>query len=386
MGGGHTHALVLRKWAMDPLPGAQVTFVNPGVKAPYTGMLPGFVAGHYTRDELDIDLVKLTRQAGARLIVDRAIGIDTANKRVHLQGRPDIDYNTLSIDIGITSKIPDLAFNHSRIVPAKPLGRFADAWAQLLAHARDSGTAPKIAIVGGGVAGVELALAMAHRMGEIGHDTPSITILESGDTLLRELNRSARRKLQSEMAEADIQIQTQADGSDLAKDADFVVSAAGATPHAWIAQTNLAVDSGYIQVDKHLRSLNTPDVFAAGDCAHLSYAPRPKAGVFAVRQAPVLFHNLRAHLSGGKFTSYAPQKTYLKLISLGRKSAVTDKWGVGLSGGWVWTWKDRIDQAFMAQFRKIQPMPAPKQPVSMALGVAELLAQHDHACGACGAK
>ncbi|MEL6826603.1 MAG: selenide, water dikinase SelD [Pseudomonadota bacterium] len=386
LGGGHTHALVLRKWAMDPLAGVQVTLVNPDVKAPYTGMLPGFVAGHYSRDELDIDLVRLARRAGARLIVDRAVGIDTGRKRVHLANRPDILYDTLSFDVGISSHVPTSEPGHPAIIPAKPLGPFADKWSALIERSISGGPPAKVGILGGGVAGVELALAMAHRLEAVSAGAPCVQIIESGDTLLRELNASARRSLISELAKAGIQIDLQANMSALSADIDFIVSAAGAAPHAWIAETGLSLEAGYIEVDKYLRSTNTPDVFAAGDCAHLSDAPRPKAGVFAVRQAPALFHNLRAQLSGGDFTSYAPQDAYLKLISLGRTSAVTDKWGIGLSGDWVWRWKNRIDQAFMRQFQEPDSMPSPKRPHDMALGATELLEQQEKACGACGAK
>ncbi|MEO1552784.1 MAG: selenide, water dikinase SelD, partial [Pseudomonadota bacterium] len=360
--------------------------VNPDVNAPYTGMLPGFVAGHYDRDELDIDLVRLARQSGARLIVDRAIGIDTTRKRVQLATRPDIAYDTLSIDIGISAKTPPQPDHLPTIITAKPLGPFADEWAHLVTRIQADQAAPKIAILGGGVAGIELALAMAHRLNGLGCSTPAIQVLETGHEPLRELNGAARRALLSEAEKAGIKIETDANLSAAAPDTDFIVSAAGASPHSWIAETGLDTKSGYIQVDKYLRSTNQPDVFAAGDCAFLSHAPRPKAGVFAVRQAPALFSNLRAHLSGGDLTAYAPQRSYLKLISVGRKSAVTDKWGIGLSGDWVWRWKDRIDQAFMAQFHEIRPMPAPKRASIMALGVADLLDQHDHACGACGAK
>ncbi|MEM7457980.1 MAG: selenide, water dikinase SelD [Pseudomonadota bacterium] len=386
LGGGHTHALVLRKWAMNPLAGVQVTLVDPGVKAPYTGMLPGYVAGHYDRDELDIDLMRLARQAGARLIVDRAIAIDTTQKRVQLANRPAIAYDTLSIDIGISSKTPPQSLHHPVITPAKPLGPFADKWSQLVERTETNETAPKVAVLGGGVAGVELALAVAHRLANANAQKPSVRILESGKTLLRELNASARQRLLSELGKAGIQIETEADDSALTDDLDFIVSAAGAAPYAWIADTGLSLTDGYIQVDKYLRSTNAPDVFAAGDCAFLSHAPRPKAGVFAVRQAPTLFHNLRAQLSGGQLQAYTPQRSYLKLISLGRKSAVTDKWGIGVSGDWVWRWKDRIDQAFMAQFKAAKPMPAPDRPQALALGAAELLEAHDQACGACGAK
>lgn len=386
LGGGHTHALVLRKWAMTPLPGVQVTLVNPDVKAPYTGMLPGYVAGHYQRAELDIDLVKLARAAGARLIVDRAIGIDTETKRVSLADRPDVAYDTLSIDIGVTSDLADQAKQGQVIVPAKPLGPFADAWSTLLDRMGGETAGPGIAIIGAGVAGAELALAMAHRLQVMGHSSAKITLVEAASEPLRELNPSARRKLLSDLQAACIDIKTNASIDAIKSDTDFTVSTAGAKPYGWLSETGLAHEDGYVIVNARLQSPHAPEVFAAGDCAHLTHAPRPKAGVFAVRQAPVLFDNLRAQLSGGVLRTYQPQQSYLKLISRGRKSAVTDKWGIGVSGDWVWRWKDRIDQDFMTQFRQPVEMPQVPRPGHLALGVEALLDQNDKPCGACGAK
>ena len=386
LGGGHTHALVLRKWAMKPLAGVQVTLVNPDVKAPYTGMLPGFVAGHYSRDALDIDLVKLARAAGARLIIDRAIAIDTKTKRVQLSRRPDIAYDTLSIDIGVTSALAADQSGTRDIVPAKPLGRFASAWDDFLARVDALDAPPKIAIIGAGVAGVELALAMAFRLRKEGQTSATVKLIEAGPEPLRELNRSARRKLLSDLDAAGVEIETNRSADTLKQDTDFIVSTAGAAPYAWLSETGLALESGSVAVNPQLQSINAPDVFATGDCAHLSHAPRPKAGVFAVRQAPVLFENLRAQLSGNSLRSYHPQRAYLKLISRGRKSAVTDKWGIGLAGDWIWHWKDRIDQAFMKQFQTRTEMPLPPRPEQLALDVAALLDQTENPCGACGAK
>lgn len=397
LGGGHAHALVLKKWAMAPLPGARVTLVNPQAKAPYTGMLPGFVAGHYQRSDLDIDLVRLARQAGARLIIDRAIGINTESKRIQLQTRPDIDYDTLSIDIGITSALTELPGADQFLIPAKPLGPLADAWSALIEDARETEQAPEIAILGGGVAGVELALAMAHRLNAM--NLPGeVRLIEAGASILRESSAAARRKLTAELGRADIQVINNATVSALTENgvqldsapdlvpANFIVSAAGAAPHAWLASTSLELDKGYVTVDKTLGSTNTPHVFAVGDCAHMVHAPRPKAGVFAVRQAPVLFENLCADLSNRPFKTFSPQKSYLKLISTGRKSAVTDKWGIGLSGKSIWRLKDRIDQAFMEQFRHATQMPLPELPEKHAAGLEDLYEAHALQCGGCGAK
>ena len=160
IGGGHAHALVLRRWGMKPLPGARLTLINPGPTAPYTGMLPGHVAGHYPRDALEIDLVRLARFAGARLILGRVDALDRERRRVHVAGRGWIAYDLASIDIGITSDLPDLPGFAEHAIAAKPLGPFADAWAAFRAGAGPA----EIAVIGGGVGGVELAMAMAHAL------------------------------------------------------------------------------------------------------------------------------------------------------------------------------------------------------------------------------
>lgn len=398
LGGGHAHALVLRKWAMAPLPGAQVTIVNPQVKAPYTGMLPGFVAGHYDREELDIDLVRLARQANARLVIDRAVGIDLERKKVQLAESPNLAYDALSIDIGITSKLVDLSGADKHLVPAKPLGTLSTAWNALIERAKNTGFKPSIAILGGGVAGVELALSMAFRLRTEIAGGGSVRLIEAGNTLLGELRAQARKALLRELERSNVEVLLNTIATEVSEqgvhtgpsnqliDANFIVSAAGARPHDWLESTGLKLRDGYIAVDEHLKAIETPSVYASGDCAHLIDAPRPKAGVFAVRQAPVLFNNLRTELSSGQLRSYRPQNDYLKLISTGRKSAVTDKWGLGLSGDWVWRLKDRIDRKFMDQFRGTIDMPGTKLPPTVAHGVSEYIQQHENPCGGCGAK
>ena len=134
IGGGHAHALVLRMWGMDPLPGTRLTVIDPNPVAPYTGMLPGLIAGHYRRDELMIDLVRLARFAGARVILDRVTGIDPASRQIHLSGRPPLPYDLAAIDVGITSDLPDRPGAVEHAVAAKPLGRYSEAWEAFVAN------------------------------------------------------------------------------------------------------------------------------------------------------------------------------------------------------------------------------------------------------------
>ncbi len=389
IGGGHTHALVLLRWGMRPLPGVRVTLINPGPTAPYSGMLPGFVAGHYARDDLDIDLVRLGRFAGARLILGAATALDPETRTITVPGRPPIAYDVASVDIGITSDMPDLPGFANHAVPAKPLGPFADRWSAFLAG---EGRA-RVAVIGGGVAGAELAMAMAHALGTAGRER-EVRLIDRGE-VLRELTEPAQDRLYDGLARCGVQIvenapiaRIEAKGVRLAGDrllpADFVTGAAGARPYDWLAETGLATHDGFLSVGATLQT-SDPRVFATGDCADLTDDPRPKAGVYAVRQAPILFDNLRATLSGGDLRPYRPQSDYLKLVSMGGKTAMGAKFGTARSGPLLWRLKDRIDQAFMAKFRDLPGMEPDPLPLTVAEGVREALGDKP-LCGGCGAK
>lgn len=379
MGGGHTHALVLRMLGMKPIPGARLTLINPGPTAPYTGMLPGHVAGHYDRDTLDIDLVRLARFADARLILGRADAIDRAAGRVHVEGFGAVGYDIASLDIGITSDVPSIPGFSDHAIAAKPLGPFAEAWRVF----REGTGSAEIAIIGGGVGGVELSMAMAHAMRQARRPA-RITVIDR-DTILPGARHRVTATLRGALVRFGIDVVEGADVSGIRADAvrlsdgreipsRFTVSAAGARPQDWLAETGLDLTDGFVTVDRYLRTTTDEAVYAAGDCAHLRHAPRPKAGVYAVRAAPVLEANLRAAATGSARKVFEPQGDYLKLISLGGKSALGEKWGAALSGPWVWRLKDRIDHRFMSRLKDLPAMEtdpgAPEQPL----------------CGGCGAK
>lgn len=391
IGGGHTHALVLRMWAMKPLPGVRLTLINPDPIAPYTGMLPGLIAGHYQRAEMMIDLVRLARFANARLILDRATDLNLTAKTIQLANRPPLPYDLASIDIGITSDLPDLPGFAQYAHSAKPLGAYAKAWAAFVAQALPS---PRLVIIGGGAGGVELALASSHRLRQAGA-SPHITLVDRGPTLLPSLSANSRAHLSAALTAHNITVLTNASPASAAQGevtlqdgrtlpSDFTLTVAGARPHPWLATTGLALHTGYITSDAFLRT-SDPNIFTSGDCAHLTHAPRPKAGVYAVRAAPILLANLRAALTEQPFRPFNPQKDHLKLIALGDKTALTDKWGLGFGGPWLWRIKDRIDRIFMAKFQDFPAMPQPALPPHPVTGLTEAIGDKP-LCGGCGAK
>ena len=316
---------------MAPLPGARVTLIHPGATAPYTGMLPGHAAGHYRREALEIDLVRLARFAGARLVSGMAQGIDLHAGLVEVAGRAPVRFDVLSLDIGIAGAIPDVP-GAQHMLAAKPLDVFAARWADFI-QAVDAGEArPEVCVIGAGAAGVELALAAMHRLK--GAPDVSVSLVEARPQIVSDLPGGPRRALVRALEEAGVRVikgasivQVSAEAVTLANGARLpsalTLSAAGARPHAWLSETGLALHEGYVAVDAHLRSTSHPNVFASGDCAHLTHAPRPKAGVYAVRAAPVLARNLETALrETGRLERFAPQGDYLRLISLGGQRAL----------------------------------------------------------------
>lgn len=396
IGGGHTHALVLRRWAMSPLAGARLTLINPAPTAPYSGMLPGHIAGHYQQADLEIDLVKLARFANARLVLGSALGIDLQLQRIQVSGQADISYDIASVDIGITTELPNIPGFAEHAIGAKPLDTYAKAWAVFLEKVTQGNVTPDITIIGGGVAGIELALAMMFRLNMLGTLGANVTVLEAAPTPLSGIGRRAQKTLLRHAAQLGIAIRPNAQVTRIAEDfvyfddgnkirSSLCIAAATPQPHHWLGQTGLANAAGFIEVKETLQSCQDPHIYAAGDCAELIFSPRPKAGVFAVREAPILYHNLRAALLGNHPKPFRPQKSYLKLVSTGGKGAVADKAGLRLDGAWLWRWKDRIDRKFMRQFENYPEMPAPILPRETAKGVKEALGDAP-LCGGCGAK
>ncbi|MGY6704926.1 FAD-dependent oxidoreductase [Roseinatronobacter sp.] len=357
IGGGHTHALVLHQLAQTPLLNARVTLVTPAPKAPYTGMLPGFIAGHYTRADLDIDLQDLVARIGGRLVLGKVDRLDLTEHVIGGEGFDDIGYDLVSVDIGITSDLPALQGYAEHAVSAKPLGAYAQRWNDWLEQVDSGVRRREVAVLGAGVAGVELALAMAFRL----RGQPHIVRVIDRGRALPNIGAFARKRLLAHLARFGIEVRDHVDVTAIEADkvicangesigASFVVGVAGTRPQEWLLQTGLELERGFIKVDRHLRTLTDERVFAVGDCAHMTHAPRPKAGVFAVRQAPYLLANLRAALGAGPWRAYQPQRDYLKLVSLGDKTALADKWGLPLEGRWLWRLKDSIDAKFMRQF------------------------------------
>lgn len=387
LGGGHAHVHVLRSFGMDPLPGVRLTLVARDVETPYSGMLPGLIAGHFAHEDCHIDLRRLARFASARLIHAEALGIDRIGRQVLFQGRPPLRYDLLSLDIGSTPRPADIAGGSEHMVAVKPIDRFAARWQDLLERLREVPRRLRIIVVGGGAAGVELVLAMQHRTSALPMVPPHFALLTRGDLLPRHPERvreAFRRVLRSrsvalrertEVVRAEEDALVAADGSRTGFDAVLWATQAGAAP--WLAKTGLALDPhGFVAVDASLRAVNDERVFAAGDVAAVLPYPREKAGVFAVRQGPPLARNLRRALEGKPGLPFVPQRRFLSLITTGDRQAIASRGGLFAQGPWVWRLKRWIDRRWM---RRYQELPAMRQP-------PRTTAMEPMRCGGCGAK
>ena len=395
IGGGHAHALALKAWGMNPIPGARLTLIDPNPKAPYTGMLPGLVAGHYRREELEIDLVRLARHAGARLVLGKVEGIDRTNRTIKVAGRADIAYDLASINIGSSSKLRNIPGFDEYASPAKPLDRFADEWEKFASSVAEGVAPPRATVVGGGVAGVELALAMGHRLAKTESVGAEISILEAKEDVLGELGPRARNLVKAQISRTGIRVLTSEriaafhsgrveTESGKSIECGFVAVAAGAAAENWLNDAGIELENGFVVVDDELRSTSDPSIYAVGDCAHFGATPLPKAGVYAVRQASILLRNLRADLTGGSRRQYRPQRDFLRLVSVGEQRAVGQRFGLGVCGTAVWRFKDHIDRKFM---RKLSELPKMDDSDAHSKANENDSALNPHRlCGGCGSK
>lgn len=377
VGGGHSHVGVLRMFAMKPEPGVRITVICTDIDTPYSGMLPGYIAGHYSFDEVHIDLGRLCAFAGARLYHDAVVGIDRKNQKVICANRPAVAYDLLSINIGSTPQVQQVEGAQTLAVPVKPIAQFNQRWLALLDKARQWPAhrgRMTIAVVGGGAGGVELLLSMQfrlrHELKALGRNPEDLkfVLLTSGDSILPTHNPRVRARFAKVLQERNVEVHAHAevvhvwpgclhtrDGRTFDADETMWVTQAGGP--AWLRSTGLALDGkGFILVHPQLQCLNDPLVFAAGDIASFVARPLEKAGVFAVRMGKPLADNLRRSLRGQTLRAYQPQQHWLALISTGNRYAIASRGPWGFAGDWVWRWKDRIDRQFMRRFTQLPDM------------------------------
>lgn len=366
IGGGHSHVTVVKHMGMKPIPNLNITLISENTYTPYSGMLPGLIAGHYSFDDCHIDLRKLCQWAGIRFIRSTVKKLDIENKKVICHQRPPLGYDLLSINTGSQPRQQTIngALQHGHAV--KPINIFLSQWQQWLNSATAANRVYHIVMIGGGAAGVEVLLAMHHYIHNTSEIRAKFTLITSATTILSTHNKRVQNFFLQHLNQLGIKIVTNnkvtaitphqlflTDGQTLAVDFATLAVDAGAQP--WIAESGLQCDNkGFIQVDKFLRSISHPDIFAVGDSAAFTPSPLPKAGVYAVRQGPILTSNLIATLKRRSLRPFKPQQRFLSILATGGRHAVASRGPLFAAGKWVWYWKNHIDRKFMARFNPIQ--------------------------------
>lgn len=404
IGGGHAHVEVLKRFAMRPEPGVRLTLVSRDVQTPYSGMLPGLIAGHYSFEQAHIDLGPLARLANARLIHAELTGLDLETKRIQIRNRPAIRYDIVSIDTG---SAPDTSIPGADqyAIAVKPVTTFNARWDETRARILATTAELNIGVVGAGAGGIELLLAIREHVLRLEHNNGGAEkrlrfhLISASKTLLPTHNRLVQAKFEKLLRARHVNVHLNSrvnavergavltENGAVALDEIFWVTNASAP--AWPAASGLAVDEhGFIAVEPSLQSISHPHVFAAGDVASVGEYPRPKSGVFAVRQGPPLSANLRHAVAGEAPRTFKPQSAFLSLISTGERYAIASRGAWALEGAWVWRLKDWIDRRFMQKYTNLPEMSVEQVPASNTQIGRELqnLQAEPMRCGGCGSK
>jgi len=411
IGGGHAHVAVLKSFGMDPLPGLRIVLISEHWDTPYSGMLPGLIAGHYTHEEAYVDLNRLAHFARADFYRDRVTGLDLAKKEVLFADRPPVSFDYLSINTGSTPATEAMPGVLEHALRVKPIDQFLKNWADIVSRVSERTGPQRFVTVGGGAAGVELTLSAQYRLNKIAAETngpvPEFEIVTATPTLLPTHNRTVQRTFHELCEQRNIRIRCgekitnieagiakTESGEPIGFDTLFWTTHASAP--AWLQDSGLQLSAaGFIQVNRQLASVSHDFVFAAGDVADLVESPRPKSGVFAVRQGAPLARNLRLVALGFEPKKCRLQKSFLSLISTGDKQAVASKSRWSAKGRWVWNWKQRIDQKWMRQYRNLPDMKTAPADMDFTARAKSNFKIEDREskeaagkmrCGGCGAK
>ncbi len=364
VGGGHTHIQTLRSFAQKPPENSKISVIVDVPLAVYSGMVPGFISGQYSKEEIVIDVCRLAQRANARLVIARVVRIDPENQKIFLENNEEISYDVASFDIGSTVAGLEVSGVKEYAVPTRPIGKLCHQIEEVIEKESHGNIQDSVSIlvVGGGAGGVELSFTLENRFASLGFPT-DVTVIEKSEELLLDYSASIRKRILSHVKRRGISIKRNLEVCEVLEDSvvlnngqnldfDLLIWVTGPWGQMVFKESGLATDRrGFVLTRSTLQFEEYDNLFGVGDCATLAEAPStPKAGVYAVRQGPYLTHNLYNWLEGSPLKNYHPQGDFLTLMNLGNGSAVGGKWGRSFEGRWAMKLKDRIDRKFVANF------------------------------------
>ena len=362
VGAGHAHLYVAAHASVLTREGVRLVLVDPG-NFWYSGLATGMLAGQYDAQADQVDPARLVERGGGEWVRDRLTRIDVERQTAVLASGNALKYDLLSLNIGSEVNARDLPGAERHVWTVKPI---SNLW-RLRQHIEERLEKPRqpplrVIVVGGGPTGCEVAAcidSLARRRGA----SLQLTLVARSDRLLPGLPFGAAQRMTNILVHRGIDVLLSWPVEQIEEDAvigaddrrlpvDVAVVATGLTAPTLLQRLELPLDGGDgVRVRPTLQSVADDRIFAAGDCASLEGHRLPKLGVFGVRQAPVLLHNLDASLKGRELKPYRPQRRYLMILNLGsgRALAVYDRlYWLGRMSFWI---KDRIDRRFLTRYR-----------------------------------
>jgi selenide,water dikinase len=365
LGGGHANIQVLQQLAQIDPSLVEVTLVSDVRYAPYSGMIPSYMAGVYRYEQLHFDLTEICRQRGYCLLEQEVVSIDAPLNRVRTADGQWIDYDICSVNLGIRPMpIAGERDEQGDVIYLKPISKFIEKWKKILETSAKSNQPVDFSVVGGGAAAFEIAVACRSRFPGLKHKVRIITgahpLLYGQSLRTRSLAYRSLERLQVELIEGTRVVAIEREhlvlgnGRRMARQICLIGTSAQA-PEIFRSSSLPTNAAGFVRVNADLRVEGYANLFAVGDCCHFSPEPLVKAGVFAVRQGPVLFRNLAKLIEGSdSLSDYKPQRHFLTIMVSGERRAIASYRGLAFDGWLAWKLKDLIDRRFHYRLSRIE--------------------------------
>jgi NADH dehydrogenase FAD-containing subunit len=360
VGGGHAHMTAMKRLSEFVELGHRVTLVSPSAFHYYSGMGPGMLGGFYRPEEARFHLKPMVEDRGRMFIEDKVVRVDADRRVLHLASGGEVSYDVASFNVG--SQVPAeavAAAEAETVVPAKPVAGLLTVRRRIQQWGLDD--AVRVVVVGGGPAGVEIA-GNAWRAAAEREVDASVTLI-SGSQILAGFPPKAQDIARKSLAGRGVEVleghrvvsvsgkTVELDDGEQ-RDVDVTVLALGVRPSPLFRDSGLPTgQDGGLLVNEYLQCTEHPELFGGGDCITPAASPLDRVGVYAVRQNPVLHHNLLAALEGGELRAFEPGGAYLLIFNLGNGR------GLFLRKKWVWDgrlafWmKNFLDRRFMRRFQ-----------------------------------
>ncbi len=363
IGGGHAHLFVIKNFIKNPIDGIRLTLITDKTSVAYSGMLPGYIEGIYSKKDANIDLMHLINKSQIRFIKATVNNISAKDRTIFLKGRPSLAYDYLSINIGIQSSFNEIPGAYKYTLPVKPISNLASKIEDKINTIKDK-KPTTIVIIGAGPAGIELSLAIRKRL--VSKNLfPKILLLCKYDKILHMLSNGASIIATNALKKAAIDINYNVTIKEFTKETiilkdnkkikckEPILATSGCAPN-WIKKTDLSLtEDFFISVKDTLQDENYSNVFAAGDIAEIINNKRPKAGVYAVKSGKYLYKNICLLIKNKKLINYYPQKNYLSLIGLANGKVLVNKFGISITSKWLWKIKQKIDRNFIKKYSEL---------------------------------